>query len=111
MDFKKKFDHNDINNFLPDNVTVCTSGYFQKKLGEKMPTYICDILELNSRPEHDNEEKENMIEMVKQAHIQESYNLWKEYENRVKETESITPLKNEPDELEKLEELKIDDTN
>ena len=43
MDFKKKFDHNDINNFLPDNVTVCTSGYFQKKLGEKMPTYICDI--------------------------------------------------------------------
>jgi hypothetical protein len=111
MNFKKKLNHEDINNFLPDNLTVCTSNYFQKKLGEKMPKYISDILELKSRPEHDNENKENMIEMVKEEYIQEGYNLWKEYEDRLKSTESITPLKNDLDELDKLEELKIDDTN
>ena len=111
MNFKKKLDHGDINTFLPDNLTVCTSNYFQRKLGEKMPKYISDILELKSRPEHDNENKENMIEMVKEEYIQEGYNLWKEYEDRLKSTESITPLKNDLDELDKLEELKIDDTN
>lgn len=111
MDFKKKFDHNDINNFLPDNITVGTSEYYQKKLGEKMPTYVCDILELKSRPEHDHDGKEAMIEMVMQAHIQDGLNLWKEYEDRTKEqSDSITPLENDPDELDKLEELKIDET-
>jgi hypothetical protein len=102
MNFKKKLDHGDINTFLPDNLTVCTSNYFQRKLGEKMPKYISDILELKSRPEHDNENKENMIKMVKEEYIQEGYNLWKEYEDRLQEyddqlqeTESVTPLTND----------------
>ena len=109
MNFKKKLDHGDINTFLPDNLTVCTSNYFQRKLGEKMPKYISDILELKSRPEHDNENKENMIKMVKEEYIQEGYNLWKEYEDRLQEyedrlqeyedqlqeTESVTSLTND----------------
>jgi predicted RNase H-like nuclease (RuvC/YqgF family) len=116
MNFKKKLDHGDINTFLPDNLTVCTSNYFQRKLGEKMPKYISDILELKSRPEHDNENKEKMIDMVKEEYIQEGYNLWKEYEDRLQEyedqlqeyedqlqeyedqlqeTESVTPLTND----------------
>ena len=29
MDFKKKFDYDDINNFLPDNLTIGKSEFYQ----------------------------------------------------------------------------------
>ena len=36
MDFKKKFDYNDINNFLPDNQTVGTSDFYRDKFKLKL---------------------------------------------------------------------------
>ena len=42
--FKKKFDYNDINNFLPDNKTVGTVDFFNKKFKNNMPDYICELL-------------------------------------------------------------------
>ena len=51
MDFNKKFDHNDINNYLPDNKTLATSEYFQNKF-VGLPSYICDMLEVKSRVEY-----------------------------------------------------------
>ena len=41
MDFNKKFDYDDINNYLPDNKTLATSEYFQNKF-VGLPSYICD---------------------------------------------------------------------
>jgi hypothetical protein len=92
MDFKKKFDYSDINNFLPDNVTLGRSEYFQKMFHDMMPTYVCDILELKTREEYDNINKDKLIEMIKQRNIEEGLNVWKEYETIVKESEESTTL-------------------
>lgn len=37
MDFKKKFDYNDINNFLPDNYYIGTADYYKQKFN--LPEY------------------------------------------------------------------------
>jgi hypothetical protein len=55
MDFKKKFDYDDRNNFLPDNKTIGRSDFFRNKFNDKLPSYICDILEIKSRIEFDDE--------------------------------------------------------
>ena len=75
MNFKKKFDYNDINNFLPDNLTIGKSEYYQKKFNEMMPQYICDILEVNSRSEYDDVNKEDIIDTIKQNHKNEGLKL------------------------------------
>ena len=59
MDFKKRFDHEDISNYLPDNFTLGRSKFYKHKFGDKMPLYICDILEIKSRLEY-NDEKQNL---------------------------------------------------
>ena len=46
--FKKKFDYNDINNFLPDNKTVGTVDFFNKKFKNNMPDYICELLAIET---------------------------------------------------------------
>jgi hypothetical protein len=56
-DFKKKFDHNNINNYLPDNRTIAMSEFFQKKF-EGLPSYICDMMEVKSRIEYDDYDTE-----------------------------------------------------
>ena len=40
MDFKKKFDHEDLSNYLPDNWTLGRSEFYQHKFNDKMPLYV-----------------------------------------------------------------------
>jgi len=83
MDFKKKFDHEDINMFLPDNLTLGRSDYFKSKFGDNMPDYVCDILEIDSRNEYnDPEENQQILNDIVEKQRQENDKLIKEYEER-----------------------------
>jgi hypothetical protein len=106
MDFKRKFDHNDINNYLPDNKTLATSEYFQNKF-VGLPSYVCDILELKSRVEYNEKSEIEFINIIKEKKKLENEKLMAEYDERAKE--SIAPLQNELDELDSFKTIKLDD--
>ena len=106
MDFNKKFDHNDINNYLPDNKTLATSEYFQNKF-VGLPSYVCDILEVKSRVEYNEKSEIEFLNMIKEKKRLEDEKLMAEYDERA--NESITPLQNELDELDSFKTIKLDD--
>ena len=90
MDFKKKFDHDDINNYIPDNKRLASSEYFQNKF-VGLPSYICDILEVKSRVEYNEKSEIEFINFIKENKKKQDEKLMVEFEDR--ENESITPLK------------------
>jgi len=96
MNFKKKFDHEDINIYLPDNKTIGTSEFFKNKYN-KLPDYICDMLEVKTRIEFEEKSEHEFINMIKEKKKLENEKLIKEFEER---ENLITPLKNELDELD-----------
>ena len=106
MDFNKKFDHNDINNYLPDNKTLATSEYFQNKF-VGLPSYVCDILEVKSRVEYNEKSEIEFLNIIKEKKRLEDEKLMAEYDERA--NESITPLQNELDELDSFKTIKLDD--
>ena len=106
MDFNKKFDHNDINNYLPDNKTLATSEYFQNKF-VGLPSYVCDIMEIKSRVEYNEKSEIEFINFIKEKKKLEDEKLMAEYDERA--NESITPLQNELDELDSFKTIKLDD--
>ena len=106
MDFKKKFNYDDINNFLPDNKTLASSEYFQNKF-VGLPSYICDILEVKSRVEYNEKSEIEFINFIKENKKKQDEKLMVEYDER--ENESITPLQNDLDELDSFETIKLDD--
>ena len=106
MDFKKKFNYDDINNFLPDNKTLATSEYFQNKF-VGLPSYICDMLEVKSRVEYNEKSEIEFINVIKEKKRLEDEKLMAEYDERA--NESITPLQNELDELDSFKTIKLDD--
>jgi len=67
MDFKqqKKFDYNDINTFLPDNLTTGTAEFYQNKFGDKFPDHYYKLMEILTRPEYD--DPEEVIRIVEQV--------------------------------------------
>jgi hypothetical protein len=92
MDFKKKLDHKDINIFLPDNLTIGTTEYYDKKFNGMMPNYVCEYLEVKSREEYSNNEE--MLKTILEKARQDNLKIIQEYEEIVKNSleESITPL-------------------
>ena len=80
--FARRFDHNNISNFLPDNKTVGTVQFFKNKLGDGLPDDYYELMEILSRPEYS---KEDFIqvqqEMIKRRN---EYNikLLQEFANR-----------------------------
>lgn len=71
MDFNKKFNYEDINMFLPDNFTIGTNEYYQKKF-PNLPEEECMKLEILSRVEYDEKAKDEAI--VKLINEQLSFN-------------------------------------
>ena len=106
MDFNKKFDYDDINNYLPDNKTLATSEYFQNKF-VGLPSYVCDILEVKSRVEYNEKSEIEFLNIIKEKKRLEDEKLMAEYDERA--NESITPLQNDLDELDSFETIKLDD--
>ena len=106
MDFKKKFNHDDINNFLPDNKILASSEYFQNKF-VGLPSYVCDMMEVKSRVEYNEKSELEFLNIIKEKKRLEDEKLMAEYDERA--NESITPLQNELDELDSFKTIKLDD--
>jgi len=87
MNLKKRFDYEDINNFLPDNQTVAKTEYFNKKFKGKLPDYICDILEIKSRVEFKQEEEGQFINIIKESVKNTNKKLMEELEERSKQVD------------------------
>ena len=66
MDFKKRFDYSNINNFLSDNETVGRAEYYRNKFNNKLPDYCYDLMEIQSKPEYDEVDVEEIIEYIKE---------------------------------------------
>ena len=81
MDFKKKINYDDINNYLPDNKTLATSEYFQNKF-VGLPSYICDMLEVKSRVEYNEKSEIEFINVIKEKKRLEDEKLMAEYRER-----------------------------
>ena len=95
MDLKRRIDTNNINSFLPDNLTIGTSEYYKNKFNGTMPDYICEYLEVKSREEYNDEKEiEQIIEEIKKKEREENLKIIQEYDEIVKESQEnfITPL-------------------
>jgi hypothetical protein len=51
--WQKKLDPNDVKNFLPDNEYIGTSDFWNEKFSGMLPDGMADVLETQSRKEHD----------------------------------------------------------
>ena len=82
MDFKKKFDYNDINNFLPDNQTVGTSDFYRDKLKLKFPDQFYEMFEIMARSEYGEDESIELIEKAKKDLRESNQKLIDEWNQR-----------------------------
>ena len=93
MDFKqqKKFDYNDINNFLPDNFTTGTAEYYQNKFGNKFPEHYYTLMEILTRPEYnDPDEVIRIVEQVRTDAKIENERIINEWNVRQLESEKVS---------------------
>jgi hypothetical protein len=76
--FKKKFDRDDLYNYLPDNHTIGTMAFYKKKFDDKFSDNQYKYFEIISRKEHDDEDsyiKEIVIdELAEQKKLIDKYN-------------------------------------
>jgi hypothetical protein len=98
MDFKKKFDYQDISMFLPDNYTLGTADYYQKRF-PTLPEEECQILEVLSRDEYKPEDINLKITEIQNEQLE--FNKKLELELMEREQEG----KEEPKEETKEEEI------
>ena len=71
---KKIINYNDIQSFLPDNITMCNKHYWEKKI-DGLPDGYPELLEALSRVEYSDKYIENLTEKIKIAAI--------EYNNKI----------------------------
>lgn len=104
MDFKKRFDYEDINSFLPDNDTLGNSQYFQEKFGGRLPDGMETVLEAKTRIEFSEEDVKLVVESYQKKQKQDYEQLMKEYEERINEKPDETP--NLPENITRLNDAK-----
>lgn len=66
MDFKKRFDYSDINNFLPDNKTIGTIEYYREKTFNRLPEEEYILLEAKAREEYCEDDVKEIYKQVNQ---------------------------------------------
>ena len=116
MDFKKKFNHDDINLYLPDNITAGTAEFYQNKFGDKFPDYFYNIFEIMARAEYNEEETTILIDKINndmQTENQKLISEWNDRQNEIGQVfenldKAITIIDNKIDNLTKYV-VKIDD--
>ena len=89
MDFKKRFDYNDINNFLPDNLTIGNVDYYLNKFDDKLDEEDCEKLAVLSRVEY-----KEIISEIDQRKKEKGQALIQEYIQREEEAKEEVILKN-----------------
>jgi hypothetical protein len=92
MDLKKRFDHSDINNFLPDNVTLGTEGYYRNKFKNKLPDELYYGFEVLTRKEYNDTHVEQYKSLVLQYRKDFHIKLMSEFEEREKVIESMPDI-------------------
>ena len=97
--FKKKFDHNDINNFLPDNKTVGTFDFYNKKFDNRMPEHITKICSVQALIDDEEEKQKRIKEILDEK---EEYN--NKLLNELRERELDTNEEHELNEINRKEE-------
>ena len=89
MDLKKRFDHSDINNFLPDNITLGTESYYRNKFNNKLPDELYYGFEVLTRKEYNNTHVEQYKSLVLQFRKDFHSKIMSEFEEREKVIEEI----------------------
>ena len=79
MDFKKRFDYNDINNFLPDNLTIGNVDYYLNKFDNKLDEEDCEKLAVLSRVEYKDEDVKEIISEIDNRKKEREKSLIQEY--------------------------------
>lgn len=97
--FKKKFDHNDLYHFLPDNKTVGTFDFYNKKFKNRMPEHISEICSVKALID---DEEEKQIKIKEILDKQEEYN--NKLLNELRERELDTNEEHELNEIKKKDE-------
>ena len=82
FDLKKKFNHSDINNFLPDSKTVGTFDFYKNKFQNKFPDHYYELFEVLSRSEYQDEECNELIERVREEDRRINKQIIDEYNER-----------------------------
>ena len=100
MDLKRKFDHEDLSNYLPDNILLGTEQYYRKKY-KNLPDYLYKILEVKTKDWYSEQDEKNVIEEAKNKILEYNDKLMKEYNDRLEEGLL--------DDLDKMEDLKVID--
>lgn len=84
MNFKKSYDYSDMSNFLPDNYTLATTNYFQKKY-PKLPNEQCQMLEVLTREEYTTKDINECKEKIRNEINEYNMKLEKELLERQEE--------------------------
>jgi len=102
--FKKRFDHNDINNFLPDNKTIGTFDFYNKKFKNRMPEHISEICSIKALID-DEEVIENKIKEILDKQQEYYDKLLNEYNERYMDTNDENDLNEKMKRQEYYEKL------
>ena len=81
MDLKKRYDYDDLSNFLPDNVMVCTEQFYRKKY-KNLPDYLYKVLEVKAKNWYSEKDEKEAIEEAKQKIKDYNNKLLKELDER-----------------------------
>ena len=81
MDLKKRYDYDDLSNFLPDNIMVCTEQFYRKKY-KNLPEYLYKVLEVKAKSWYSEKDEIDAIEEAKQKIKEYNDKLLKELEER-----------------------------
>ncbi len=94
MDFKKRFDYSDINNFLPDNFTAGTTEFYRNKIA-RLPDEEYLILEAKTREEYNENDVKEVYEQVNKYKQDYASKILKELAEREDPEFINAPVENE----------------
>jgi DNA-directed RNA polymerase beta' subunit len=104
--FKKKFDYNDLNNFLPDNKTVGTFDFYNKKFDNRMPEHISEICSVRALID-DEEEKQKRIKEILDKKEEYNNKLLNEFREREMDTNEEHELNEKIKKEEYINEINL----
>jgi NCAIR mutase (PurE)-related protein len=94
FNIKKRFDTNDIRNYISDSEYIGTADYYKCKFGNKLPEYYYDYFEVMARKEHDDNIKENVKNLMKKEQLELNKKIDDELNERLNTNVEELKIKN-----------------
>ncbi len=91
FNIKKRFDRNDIRNYISDSDYVGTADFYKCKYDNKLPEYYYDYFEIMARKEHDDCIKETVKNLIRKEQMELNKKIDNEFNERLN---SINEIKN-----------------